>query len=315
MKREDYVGFSFNGKHSSEFNIVRTSGGSRFTENLLPTVQDKTTAVPGGDGAYLFGTHYTQRPRQISFAYDNLTERKLTEMIKWLEANQVGELILDEWPHKAWDAKVSAAPTISFIPFDIEDWEDESESVRRYKGEGTISFVAYQPYAHNPKGKKWLNDYSELMAADPKLESLLNVLGVVPNNTYDSFKANASGNMESKVNNSGNFATNFSLTLTVAAGATYIVSATKLEGTTATTTYGTLKLEVPAEFAGGRVRINSKLHLIEGLDNNGELTGQVYNNWIKAGDFFKLEQGESLVVIDNGSAATTPSITYNHYYY
>jgi hypothetical protein len=34
----DYIGFSFNGVHSSELGIVRTSEGSRFNENLLPTI-------------------------------------------------------------------------------------------------------------------------------------------------------------------------------------------------------------------------------------------------------------------------------------
>ena len=313
MKREDYIGFSFNGKHSSDFNIVRTSGGSRFTESLLPTVQDKTVAVPGGDGAYLFGTHYTQRPRQISFAYDNLTETKLAEMIKWLEANQVGELILDEWPHKAWDAKVSASPTINFIPFDIEEWEEEADHVRRYKGEGTVTFTAYQPYAHNPKGKKWRNDYNT--ATEPELESLLTILGVSNNNGYDSFTRDGNNN-KCMVNNTGNLATNFNLELTIVPGNNYIVSAHSFKNNSTDNAYGTLSFSVPLNFSGGRrVRINNKLHLIEELDNNKNITGVVRNDWIVAGDFFKLSIGESLVVINDSNAISNPSITYNHYYY
>jgi hypothetical protein len=38
----DYIGFTFNGVHSSSLGIVRVSDGSRFNENLLPTMQDKT---------------------------------------------------------------------------------------------------------------------------------------------------------------------------------------------------------------------------------------------------------------------------------
>ncbi len=34
----DYIGFSFNGVHSSELGIKRISEGSRFNENLLPTI-------------------------------------------------------------------------------------------------------------------------------------------------------------------------------------------------------------------------------------------------------------------------------------
>jgi len=36
--RGDYIGFSYNGIHSSDLGIVRVSEGSRFNENLLPTM-------------------------------------------------------------------------------------------------------------------------------------------------------------------------------------------------------------------------------------------------------------------------------------
>jgi hypothetical protein len=32
-----FLGFTYDNKHSSDFGIVRTSNGSRFEENLLPT--------------------------------------------------------------------------------------------------------------------------------------------------------------------------------------------------------------------------------------------------------------------------------------
>jgi hypothetical protein len=34
----DFLGFTYNKLHSSELGIVRVSDGSRFNENLLPTV-------------------------------------------------------------------------------------------------------------------------------------------------------------------------------------------------------------------------------------------------------------------------------------
>jgi phage-related protein len=73
----DYMGFTYNGVHSSDLGIVRTSDGSRFNENLLPTMQDKTVQVPGGDGTYYFGSYYTQKPLSVSFAFDALTEEQI----------------------------------------------------------------------------------------------------------------------------------------------------------------------------------------------------------------------------------------------
>ena len=88
----DYIGFSFGKKadetpmHSSDLGIVRTSNGSRFDENLHPTMQDKTVQVPGGDGTYYFGSYYTQQRFSVSFAFDSLTEAQLSN-IKSLLSN------------------------------------------------------------------------------------------------------------------------------------------------------------------------------------------------------------------------------------
>lgn len=278
MAREEFIGFSFNKRHSSEFNIVRTSDGSRFKYNLTPDLQNKTVAVPGGDGSYLFGTTYTQRPHNISFAYDNLTEGKLIELTNWLRADQVGELIFDEWPHKAWDVKISAPPTISFIPF-------EEGGQRIYKGEGTISFIAYQAFAHNPEGKKWLNDY------DSELHSFLTIYKLADNsgNTYDQV-----GDNVITVFNAGNKPTPFNLTFLAAEGKFTLSDDNK----------GLLNFTIPVTHAGKRFRINTKLHLFEDLKEEKTSSGivvytpsgVVYNDWITGGNFFKLEPGKSELV-------------------
>lgn len=296
MVREEFVGFSFNGRHSSEFNIVRTSDGNRFKYNLLPNMQDKTVAVPGGDGSYLFGTNYTQRPHNINFAYDNLTEEKLIELRQWLRADQVGELIFDEWPHKAWDVKISAPPTISFIPFnreevvsaqsissemlDSDSQHSSSHSGRIYKGEGTITIMAYQPFAHNPEGKKWLNDY------DSELRSFLAISGLVDNsgNTYDQIGI---GIQAPYVYNAGDEDIPFSLIFNAAEG-NYTIKGDR----------GQLNFSVPANETS-IVRFNGKLHLLEQLDENEKPTGIVFNNWITSGDFFELPLGESQIVYGN----------------
>jgi hypothetical protein len=50
---DPYLGFSYDNQHSSTFNIVRVSNGSRFEENLLPPTVDKALEVPGRDGKIL----------------------------------------------------------------------------------------------------------------------------------------------------------------------------------------------------------------------------------------------------------------------
>lgn len=153
----DFLAFSFNGKHSwDDFRIYRTIDGDRYSENFAPTLNDKTAEVPGGDGMYYFGTTHKQRDFNISFAFDHLEEAQLREMKKWLNGKEMGDLWFSEAPYKVWTAKPSGNSAIKYIPFNDEDGQ------RVYKGEGTIQFTAYWPYAHTPdfvqrETPKWSN--------------------------------------------------------------------------------------------------------------------------------------------------------------
>lgn len=141
----DFLAFSFNGKHSwDDFHIYRTSDGDRYNENLTPTLTDKTAEVPGGDGMYYFGTTHKQKDFNISFAFDSLTEVQLKELKKWLNGKEMGDLWFQETPYKVWTAKPAGNSSIKYIPFDDENGQ------RVYKGEGTVQFTAYWPYAHTP---------------------------------------------------------------------------------------------------------------------------------------------------------------------
>ena len=137
----DYIGFTYNGVHSSTLGIVRVSDGSRFNENLLPTIQDKTVQVPGGDGTYYFGSYYTQRQFSISFAFDSLTEEQVTKLKAHFGDKKIHDLVFDETPYKVYSAKVTGTATLKHIPF------AEGETNRVYKGEGAIQFTCYYPFA------------------------------------------------------------------------------------------------------------------------------------------------------------------------
>ena len=138
---EDYIGFTYNGFHSSSLGIKRVSDGSRFNENLLPTIQDKTVQVPGGDGTYYYGSYYTQKQFNIPFAFDSLTEEQLAQLKRIFGDKNVHDLIFDETPYKIYRAKVTGTATLKYIPF------AEGETNRVYKGEGTIQFTCYYPFA------------------------------------------------------------------------------------------------------------------------------------------------------------------------
>lgn len=140
----DFIGFKYNGTHSSYYEIFRTSDGSRYNDNLIPQLMDKTADVPGGEGQYYFGSSYKTRQFSISIAFENLNEEKYREMRTWLDGKGIHDLVFDEAPYKVYSAKVTGTPQLKTICF-------EKDGARVYKGEGTIQFTCYYPYAHTPK--------------------------------------------------------------------------------------------------------------------------------------------------------------------
>lgn len=145
-KNTDFIGFTFNNRHSSEFHIYSVSDGSRYQDILVPNPIDYSEEIPGGIGQNYFGSDTDIREFSLSIAYDNLSELQLREMRKWLSPNTIGELIFDERPYKTYIAKISSSPSLSYICFD-----KNGKKERVYKGEGDISFICYYSYAKTGK--------------------------------------------------------------------------------------------------------------------------------------------------------------------
>ena len=146
---QNFIGFTYNGKHSDYFEIYRTSDGDRYNDNLVPIMTDKTVDIPGSDGQFYFSTTHKNRQFSISIAFEHLTEAKYREMRSWLDGKGIHDLIFDEAPYKVYSAKVTGTPQLKIICFDEKN---ESGIIERiYKGEGTIQFTCYYPYAHTPK--------------------------------------------------------------------------------------------------------------------------------------------------------------------
>lgn len=153
-QKGDFIGFTFNGTHSSDLGIVRTSNGSRYNQNLLPSSSDQTVAVPGGDGVYFFGTNYQTRVFQLQIASDEITEMRMRQIQLVWGDKQIHELIFDEAPYKVYMAKCTNMPQFNFICFD-------ENGGRIYKGEGSVEFTCYYPYAKSRY--KFLDQYMRQM--------------------------------------------------------------------------------------------------------------------------------------------------------
>lgn len=299
----DFIGFSFNGVHSSNLGIKRTSEGSRFNENLLPTIQDKTVQVPGGDGMYFFGSYYTQRQFNISYAFDALTEEQLARIKAVFGDKKIHDLIFDETPYKVYKAKVTGSASIKHIPF------AEGETNRIYKGEGTIQFTAYEPFArsaHKYANEYDVNNYAEWKDAANLLATQGNYDTIINTNKINLYNP---GDRESDFILTFNFSNGI-----IPKGA---ITITEKDGTI----HQLLFNQITAQGNDNQIKINSRLNLIEGY-YQGRKSGNVYNRYITDGAFFKIPLTVDTLnplqlVIDNANKLPDQfsSIEYDYYYF
>ena len=127
-------GFSFNNRHSSEFEIFMKSDD----RTLLPAKTQAAYMIPGRDGTYDSSDFdYQNRIITVQIAFfgsGNDMEslrKKVRDIAKWLSGQ--GNLIFDDEPDKAYTAKVTNGISLSQI-------------VRQ--GQATVSFDC-QPFAES----------------------------------------------------------------------------------------------------------------------------------------------------------------------
>ena len=306
-----YLGFSYgknaegNPMHSSDLGIVRTSDGSRFNENLLPTIQDKTVQVPGGDGTYYFGSYYTQRQFTIPFAFNGLTEEQVRQLRTHFGDKKIHDLVFDEAPYKTYRAKVTGTAQIKHLVF------DEGEGKERvYKGEGSIQFTCYQPYAICKK--KWLNEYAEEGRNEWAVASGLKS----EQGGYDKVVSAVNG---------GNLTTwnPGDIPAPVRLGFKFDANGKIPAGSITNKAQKSLHWdEMVAQLDVNKnpdtaVWFDSKLNLIEGYRQvNGKWikTGHVYNKHITDGEFFPLAQNEDVLTLSSNIRSRFFDVDYQYYY-
>jgi predicted phage tail component-like protein len=188
---DDYTGFRWNGKHTSQLGLTVVSSSSRYSLNPISTIKNNTTEIPGSDGEYFFNSTYGPKKWTINFVFDNLDDYQWRDLLRWLYHTELSDLVFDELPYKAYNAKLEGTPSINYLCFDetrakqndnsidintlqTVDWASlDSAAVaspsyitetdkgnnfdtmyykkRIYKGEGTLNFIAPYPFAYSAR--------------------------------------------------------------------------------------------------------------------------------------------------------------------
>ena len=307
----DFIGFSFNEHRSESLGIVRVSDGSRYNEDLVPTTQDKTVQVPGGDGFYYFGSDYTQRQFNINIAFDELTEKQFRELQQVFGTKELGKLIFDERPYKYYMVK-SSKPQLKYICFG-------KDGERIYKGEGTLTFTAYYPFAKS--AFKFLEKEIEeetgkevyvLRKTYSNIEEWAEASGMKAQGILDTIPAEPTENAYPiSVYNAGDLEADFILKFNSAPNNTINIALGQQDVGDKKAVLNLKSFSLKNTDTG--FQINTKTNLIEGFNAEG-LTGTLYNENITQGDFFKIpprEEGYQISV----TGATPIEIVYDYIYY
>lgn len=136
---ENFVGFTFNNKHSSEFGILHVSP---YEEPFYGNITDNYKEVTGKVGAYYTNTIIGVKTFSINLVVYEMTAKQLMMAKQWLYPNTTGTLIFDETPYLQRTVKVSANPLLSFTPLSARDGTYN----HTYNGTVSIQFTMFDPF-------------------------------------------------------------------------------------------------------------------------------------------------------------------------
>ena len=205
-----FLGFTFRETHSSDLKIVRVNTGNRFNSDLFPQFKDSTVEIVGRDGLVYYNTQIQQYQISLNFAYDSVTETEIKKIRELFSPMVVGKLIFDEYPYKEYTAKVTTGAKLSYIVFN-----EGKDNERIYKGEGSVTFTCFYPYARAPF--KTLEEYSDEFG---KIAEWSDISGILNSSEFNSgqYDILSSNNNSWKVYNPGDKESPLTLTFTVANG-------------------------------------------------------------------------------------------------
>lgn len=147
-----FISFSYGGKNIEDFNLLSVTTGERISRNFSAAFKNITTQYDGLDGQLFWISNY--EPLRITFnlATDGMNERDINNFKRHFQPGIEKELILSEHPNRYIMARIEAAPSYTFLPFEKEETIQLSNNITKtirtteYRGEASITFVMDKPF-------------------------------------------------------------------------------------------------------------------------------------------------------------------------
>ena len=329
----DFLGFEFAGERSETLGIIRVSDSDRYKDTLQPEIKNITAEVPGMDGEYYFGSNFGVKNFSISFAFDSLTEQQLRKLRQVFGTKEIKSLIFDECPYKKYLVKVENPVELNYICFEEDEvvigeardgvrrdsnsltgWEQVTPYVktgnkrRVYKGEGTVEFISYFPFAKSAYKTLPMDiDTSDWAAAS----------GLLDAEHYDGI-FDIYSNGEIKLYNPGDIETGFRLYVPFGEPENGVITFNQMTLTYIVDDENKAGLVIDGfeintqENSDKGILIDTNTGLITGVlvppeSNNVDVSyitsGNLYNQYVSLGNFFKIQpdiSGNSTIEITGG---------------
>lgn len=297
----DYLGFQFGEHHSRDLGLYRVSDGDRYNDVSVPNFTDNTSPKPGNDGTYYWDSFYTQRTFTINCAFDNLSELQLRNIRQIFNGKNVDWLIFDETPYKKYRVKLQNPPQIKYLTFRESPVVDNNvvtyERPRVHKGEITFQFISYYPYAidnfktYNNVNYPNINEWHESvpLLRQSELTSLTNSTVLGSNNGAGYFIYNP-GDLPTDVKlvfdkSVTSLPSNLSIVLKHRIqSADHSASSSSGDSEISQLRFSGLTLQSADRY----LVIDTATNLIYGKNSLNNQTGNLYNQYLTGGEFFKL---------------------------
>ena len=155
-----FISFSYGGRFIEDYNLIAYTEGDSIDRPSYGNFDDISDTYDVVDGQIYWGSHFTDNKLTLNIVTDGITERQLDDFKTWFRPGVTRELILAEHPNRAIMARIAEPPEFSFLPFEkvtstMIAGRSYETSVTEYKGTGSITFIADDPF--------WYARYNLLM--------------------------------------------------------------------------------------------------------------------------------------------------------
>ena len=146
-----FISFTFGGKAIEDFGLIVVNSGDRLERKAYADFNDLTSTYDTLNGQIYWGSNFSASQLDLALATDKITEQQIDNFKEWFAPGCEKELILSEHPNRAILARVSVAPTLSFLPFEEKtsikiNGSFYETSTTLYKGEVQLSFIMDEPH-------------------------------------------------------------------------------------------------------------------------------------------------------------------------